>query len=88
MKELETRVMDIDVDDILATKVFVDKKYEYTGLNVVESDGDFSSYESIKPMTELYVYSLIEIPDNMVDKSIEFKLATAGETRNFELSEK
>lgn len=79
---------DIDADEVLATRVIVDGKYEYTGFNVIEKEGNLSIYEPITPMTEVYVYTLIDIPDSIIDKSIEFHLATAGETRTFELSKK
>lgn len=71
----------LDVDEIFKVKAIVDDYYEYTGFTCADLDGDLNGFASLDPMVQATAYALIEIPDDMLSKNIEFKITTAGEVR-------
>lgn len=64
------------IDDTISVSVLVDGKYQYSGYLVGLSNDqtDFDTYPEIEPNKSNLIYSLIEVPDNLLDKQITFKL--------------
>lgn len=70
----------VEPEDLVNCRVTVDNKYEYTGFLVyTEEDGDLTSYGSISPLKETTGFFLIQIPDEIINKTIEFKLNIFGD---------
>ena len=70
----------VEPEDLVNCRVTVDNKYEYTGFLVyTEGDGDLTSYGSISPLKETTGFFLIQIPDEIINKTIEFKLNIFGD---------
>lgn len=64
------------MDDTISVSVLVDGKYQYSGYLVGLSNDqtNFDTYPEIEPNKSNLIYSLIEVPDNLLDKQITFKL--------------
>lgn len=66
----------LDVDSTFSVSALVDGKYEYTGFTVGldESETNFDAFPSIDPNKTVKTYALIEIPDDVLDKGITFRI--------------
>lgn len=82
MKIRNTSGSNVEPEDLISCRETVDNKYEYTGFLVFTEDNgkDLTSYGSISPLKETTGYFLIQIPDEIINKAIEYKINIFGET--------
>ena len=76
------------VDNVIAGKLIYDRKYNYSGFTVVETDSDLSSYSPITPLSTERVHYLFEVPEEVSNSSkpIEFKLTIGEATYKYTMS--
>lgn len=67
---------DLSVNDTVSAIAYVDGTYEYTGFitTLSEDQTNFDSYASISPNTTRMLYSIIEVPDNVINDPVEFEI--------------